>query len=101
MAKRKITVEVQGDCLIFRVPIRILVKAAVPSPDDVVGNLTLLTPKEREVFALLREGKCNKEIAAAMHISVRTVVFHTPRIYQKLAIGREDILRMYGKHPLA
>lgn len=35
-----------------------------------------LTPRQREVLALVKLGKANKEIASALNISERTVKFH-------------------------
>jgi DNA-binding CsgD family transcriptional regulator len=39
-------------------------------------RLTHLTPREGEVMELLVEGKTTKEIAAALHVGVRTVEGH-------------------------
>jgi DNA-binding NarL/FixJ family response regulator len=43
-----------------------------------------LTPRESEVLALLAKGKTNKEIAAELVISERTVKFHISSILAKL-----------------
>jgi DNA-binding NarL/FixJ family response regulator len=43
-----------------------------------------LTPREREVLALLVQGKQNKEIAAELVIAERTVKFHISSIFGKL-----------------
>jgi DNA-binding CsgD family transcriptional regulator len=45
-----------------------------------------LTKSETTLAALAAEGLSNKEIAAAMHISVHTVEAHLTRIYRKLGI---------------
>ena len=42
------------------------------------------TPRETEIIRLLAEGKMNKEIAAALGITVRTVETHRARIMMKM-----------------
>ncbi len=50
-----------------------------------------LTSREVEVLRLLAEGKTNKEIAAALVVSVPTVQRHIANIYGKIgARGRAD-----------
>ena len=46
-----------------------------------------LTGRELEVLRLLAQGKANKEIAAALHISERTVKFHVSAIFTRLGAG--------------
>ena len=43
-----------------------------------------LTPRQREVVALLAEGKTMKEAAAILKLSARTVAFHKYRIMEEL-----------------
>lgn len=45
-----------------------------------------LTPREREVLQLIAEGRANKQIAAAMAISVKTVEKHRQSVMDKLDI---------------
>jgi DNA-binding NarL/FixJ family response regulator len=45
---------------------------------------TRTTPREVEIIGLLAEGKANKEIAALLGITVRTVETHRSRIMLKL-----------------
>ena len=45
-----------------------------------------LSPREREVVQLAAEGKSNKEIAAALHITVKTVETHRAHIMRKLGL---------------
>jgi DNA-binding NarL/FixJ family response regulator len=46
-----------------------------------------LTGREMDVLRLLAQGKVNKEIAAALSISERTVKFHVSAIMSKLGAG--------------
>jgi two-component system nitrate/nitrite response regulator NarL len=48
--------------------------------------LQTLTPRERETLALLTKGLSNKEIAARLSLSVRTVEGHLNRLYDKLDV---------------
>lgn len=50
-----------------------------------------LTPRERQVLAILAEGASNREIAARLGISPHTAKFHVRSLYDKLdATGRVD-----------
>lgn len=53
-----------------------------------------LSPREREVLALLARGHTNAEIAATLGLSPRTVEAHRLHIVQKLAVrSRAEIVR--------
>ncbi|MGA1994399.1 MAG: response regulator transcription factor [Bryobacteraceae bacterium] len=56
----------------------------------------LLSPREREVFQLVAEGKSSKEIAALLHLSVYTVETHRARIMQKLNLRGMPELILYA-----
>ena len=45
-----------------------------------------LTPQELRVAAAVRDGASNREIAAQLFLSPRTIEFHLGRIYRKLGI---------------
>lgn len=53
-----------------------------------------LTGREREVLQLLSEGKSNKEVAAALHITVKTAEVHRANIMHKLKLRSfSDLVR--------
>ena len=54
-----------------------------------------LTAGETRVARAVAEGLSNKEIAAALFLSGKTVEFHLSRIYRKLGVrGRSDLVRV-------
>jgi predicted ATPase/DNA-binding CsgD family transcriptional regulator len=61
-----------------------------------------LSPREREVAALIARGLTNRQIAGALFISVRTVDTHTAGIMRKLdAASRSQIAAWAGERGLA
>lgn len=55
-----------------------------------------ITQREREVLKLLAEGYPNKEIAALLHISVKTVEKHRSNIMSKLDLHSVSALTVYA-----
>jgi DNA-binding NarL/FixJ family response regulator len=55
-----------------------------------------VTQREREVLKLLAEGYLNKEIAALLHISVKTVEKHRANIMNKLDLHNASALTAYA-----
>jgi DNA-binding CsgD family transcriptional regulator len=45
-----------------------------------------LTPAERRVAKLVAEGRTNREVAAALYLSERTIEGHLSRVYGKLGV---------------
>jgi len=72
--------------------------------DDYAGNgngrqptaFDRLTPREREVLQLMAEGQATKEIAATLHVSVKTVETHRRQIMEKLNIYSVAELTKYA-----
>lgn len=51
------------------------------------ARLNLLTPREREVCALVATGRLNKQIAGELGISEKTIKAHRARVMQKIGAG--------------
>jgi len=60
-----------------------------------------LSPRQREVFALLVEGRANKDIAAALHCSERNIEFHVGRILRSARVSSraELLVKVLGARP--
>jgi DNA-binding CsgD family transcriptional regulator len=54
-----------------------------------------LTPAERRVAVLVAEGHTNREVAAALFLTERTIASHLTHIYAKLGIrSRTELARL-------
>jgi DNA-binding NarL/FixJ family response regulator len=72
---------------------RLLNQIAAPGPGE--APVEELTQREQEVLQLLAQGKQNKEIAAELAITERTVKFHISSILGKLGAGnRTEAVRI-------
>ncbi|HMN60179.1 MAG TPA: LuxR C-terminal-related transcriptional regulator [Anaerolinea sp.] len=61
-----------------------------------------LSDREWEVVNLLRQGKTNRQIAAALHITERTVEFHLNNIYAKFQVrSRVELVLKLGESTVA
>ena len=59
-----------------------------------------ITPRERDVIALLREGKTNREIAQALFISEATVKDHNHNLYRKCGVrNRVELATLFRDSP--
>jgi DNA-binding NarL/FixJ family response regulator len=60
-----------------------------------------LTPREQEVVKLIAEAHTNKEIAAILHLSEKTVESHRANVLQKLGMrDRVELVRYAIRHGL-
>lgn len=57
---------------------------------------SVLTSREREVLQLLAEGKTTKEIAAQLHLSVKTIETHRLQVMEKLNLHSIAELTKYA-----
>lgn len=80
---------VAGECVIDPAIVsRLLGRARANSPVD------QLTDREREVLALMAEGRSNRAISTTLHLSPKTLETHVGRIFTKLGLqGTPDIHR--------
>jgi len=83
-------IEVAGVQLVFQA--EEATQTAVPAAAMLLASLT---PREREVLALLVQGLSGKEIAARLFLSARTVENHLASIYDKLRVrGRAEAIAL-------
>jgi FixJ family two-component response regulator len=54
--------------------------------DIVRAHIAALTPREREVFALIVRGNTNKHIARALGATERTIKAHRHRVMEKMQV---------------
>ena len=73
---------VDGECVIDPSIVSRLLRRA----SGVVTELDALTNREREVLALMAEGRSNGAIGAALFLSKKTVEAHVRTIFMKLAL---------------
>ncbi len=70
--------------------------------DPEQAKIATLTPRERDVIALIAEGLTNKQIADRLFVSEATVGHHLGSIFNKLGVANRLQLVVYAyKHGLA
>jgi two-component system, NarL family, response regulator LiaR len=80
-----------------------VVMAEVAQPRTAGGSaLSLLTPRETEVLALLGEGLSNRDVAARLFVSEKTVKTHVSSVLAKLGVAdRTQAALFAARHGLA
>jgi ATP/maltotriose-dependent transcriptional regulator MalT len=67
-------------------------------PSGGAAGLTALSDREREVAGLITEGRTNKQIAAALFLSEKTIENHVSHLFQKLGVSsRTEVAREVGR----
>ena len=66
-----------------------------PAREDLQARLADLTPREHEVMGMVTDGKSNREIAAALGVTPKTVEAHRARVMEKMrAESLAELVRM-------
>jgi DNA-binding CsgD family transcriptional regulator len=79
---------------------RELAAAGAPAEPGTMPALPGLTPAEQAVARLVAAGRSNKQAAAELYVSVKTVEFHLGHIFGKLGIrSRKDLIARIGAPP--
>jgi len=75
--------------------IRHFAATATAGPAPSVSDLGCLTPREHNCALAVADGMTNRQIAAALFISPKTVEYHLSKIYTKLGIrSRSHLTRI-------
>lgn len=67
------------------------------TPDGAHGELGALTPREREVLALVCKGRTDVEIAAGLQLSRNTVRNHVSAVYARIGVNRRSAAVVWGR----
>jgi DNA-binding NarL/FixJ family response regulator len=83
---------------------RVLERLRKAKFDDKDPKLARLSPQEERILVLIGEGLTNREIAARIHLSDKTVKNYVSTILQKLDVARRAeaasyIARVRAEHP--
>jgi len=66
--------------------------------DSIHRRMARLTPREREVLALLVEGRLNKQVASELGVAEKTIKVHRARVMEKMeAHSLIDLVRVIDK----
>ncbi len=82
-----ITLVLDGDVYLSTEMTSQLLRGAIGDKAGSKSGLDALSDRELEVFALIGDGLPTKEIAARLHLSVKTIETHRDHIRRKLDIG--------------
>ena len=70
---------------------------AAPTGPETLPTLSGLTPAEQAVARLVATGRTNRQTAAELYVSVKTIEFHLGHIFAKLGIrSRRDLITRVG-----
>ena len=85
-----LTKPVESDRLLDAVPAAIeknrAMRAARAAQDEILQRMHALTPRERQVLPLVVAGQMNKQVAARLGTTEKTIKVHRARVMQKLKV---------------
>ena len=62
------------------------------------GPLDDLTPREREIAELVAQGQANKQVAATLFLSEKTIEHHLSRVYAKVGVrSRTELAALFAR----
>ncbi len=61
------------------------------------GDLEQLTDREREILALICEGRSDAEMSALLHLSQNTVRNHVASLYRKIGVNRRSAAVIWAR----
>ncbi|MFI0352257.1 AAA family ATPase [Actinomadura sp. 9N407] len=65
---------------------------------ELAGTASVLTARQRQIVELVAAGATNKEVAARLSLSPRTVDYHLRRVFERLGItSRGDLIRRFAE----
>ena len=71
------------------------------SVDDTANDYDRLTPREKQVFTLLVEGKTSREISTYLTISLKTAMTHRTNVMEKLNLhSRAELIHYAVRHAI-
>ncbi len=73
------------DCVSRALAVDAEAREALTRTEEIRRRYGTLTPREREVMAMIVAGSANKVIAMDLHLSERTVEIHRSRVMEKMA----------------
>lgn len=76
-------------------------RATGAAPRTRIGSTDALTPQERQIARAVAEGATNREVAAKLFLSPRTVDYHLRKVFTKLGISsRVELIRNPPGEPI-